>query len=230
LSDKDQIETNEVNQYFSGKEINPERSMQPYFISPSKVKNDVDPEVSVYADVQNRIPTGSSAKDRVDILGNCLHDILYLYLGNKLSNETNNSLKSTEKIIVNHKMDSIISANEVLISIDKLYVFLKEKFNPIVWLRELPLECEIDGQLYKGEADLVLETNDGYILIDYKSYPGSIDRVLDASSMNSEKSNYAGKYNGQLNTYAKMIETVSNKKVIKKLIYYVVQGKIVELK
>src|SRR5690606_26316189 len=203
---------------------------EPYFISPSTVKNDVKFEVLDFANVQNRIPTGSSAKDRIDVLGNCLHDILYIYIGNRLNDEADLSLKQINAIILNHKMSGIIDSNEVFDSMGVLFEFLKKTFNPIVWHRELSLECEINGQLYKGEADLVLETNEGYILIDYKSYPGSMDRVLDASSINSPKSNYAGKHAAQLCTYQNMIETLTSKQVIKKLIYYVVLGRIVQLK
>jgi ATP-dependent exoDNAse (exonuclease V) beta subunit len=229
LSDDDKIETKEVNQYFAGKEVNAERHSEPYFISPSKVDSDGNVQVSVYADIQNRIPVGSSAKDKVDILGNCLHDSMYLYIGNRLNNNTDNSLKNVKNIISNHQMDAVIDGNEILSSIDILYNYLIKEFSPIEWHRELPLECEIDGQLYKGEADLVLQTSEGYVLIDYKSYHGDMERVLDAASLNTDKSNYVGKYAGQLNTYKKMIEKITNKKVLKKLIYYTVLGKLVEL-
>ena len=229
LNNEDKIAITDVNKYFSGKEINAEHSSESYFISPSKVQSDADVKVSVYADIQNRIPTGSSAKDKVDILGNCLHDILYLYIGNKLNNDIKESLKNAENIIINHKIDSIIDAKDVLNSIDKLYDYINKEFKPIQWHRELPIETEIEGQLYKGEVDLLLETNKGFILIDYKSYPGSMERVLDASSKNSPKSNYAGIYAGQLNTYTKMLEDVTDKKVLKKLIYYTVLGQLVEI-
>jgi ATP-dependent exoDNAse (exonuclease V) beta subunit len=118
----------------------------------------------------------------------------------------------------------VINAKEILISIDKLYNYIEKEFNPQKWHRELSLETEIDGQLYKGEVDLLLETTKGYILIDYKSYPGSIDTVL-----NAETSNYAGKYAGQLNIYKKMIENITNKQVINKLIYYTILGKLIEI-
>lgn len=230
LTDDQKIESKERNQYFSGKEINTDRNSSPYFISPSKVTYDETVEVSVYADIQNRIPTGASAKDKVDLLGNCLHDILYLYLGNKLNDDAANCIEHIERIIKNHQMDGVINADEVIRSVDKLYDYLKQEFKPIQWHRELAVETEMDGQLYKGEVDLLLESADGYILIDYKSYPGSLDRVLDAASYKSESSNYAGQYAGQIDAYTKMIENITEKKVVKKFIYYTVLGKLVELK
>jgi len=223
LNEEEKIESMENNLYFSGKNINKKQKAEPYFISPSKVISDDDVKVSSYAEIQNRIPTGVSAKDKVDILGNCLHDILYLCLGNKI-NDGSTSIDAIDNIINNHQLKSVINAEEILESIDKLYDYITEEFQPKKWHRELSLETEIDGQLYKGEADLLLETDEGYILIDYKSYPGSIDRVL-----NAETNNYAGKYSGQLNIYQKMIENITEKKVVNKFIYYTVLGRLIKL-
>ncbi|TXB66156.1 AAA family ATPase [Vicingus serpentipes] len=226
LNNDDKIENKEKNKYFLGKKLNHNRDIEPYFISPSKVKINNNVDVSIYADIQNRIPTGSSAKDKVDILGNCLHDILYFYLGNKLNDITNNSLNNIERIIINYRMDNIINSKDVASSIDLFYDFICKEFKPKEWYRELSLETEINGQVYKGEVDLLLEVSGGFILIDYKSYPGQIERILDRTSV--DNSNYAGKYLGQLNTYEKMIEKLTCKKVLKKLIYYTVLGKMVE--
>lgn len=104
-----------------------------------------------------------------------------------------------------------LSLDYVLNSIKIFFDFLKREFNPIKWHRKLPLECEIDVQLYKGNADLVLETKEIYILTDYKSCSGSIDWVLNASSVGYPKSNYAGKHDIQLSTYQNIIETLTHK-------------------
>jgi len=120
---------------------------------------------------------------------------------------------------------SIIDPENITSAIAGFYSFMSEKFRPLKWYRELPLETEIEGRLYKGEADLLLDTEAGYVLIDYKSYPGSKGELLDPGS-----GHYAGKYAGQLNTYRNMIEDITGKKVIKTLIYYPVSGVIVELK
>ena len=212
------------NEYFIGKEINYERNYQPYFISPSNTKYEDKVDVSLFDDVQNRIPIGTSLSGKEDILGNCLHKILYLYIGNKLENNVSNIEDKVSRIIDNYNLSNAINSNDITSSIEKLFDYLNAKFSPINWHIELPLEVEIDKQLYKGEIDLLIETKEGYILIDYKSYPGSVENLLDTKS-----TNYAGKYAGQLSTYTAMLETTTTKKVIKKLIYYTVLGKIVEV-
>ena len=224
LSDDLRIENKEKSLYFAGKEIRQKSTFEPYFISPSKIEAKSNVSISLYDDIQNRISTGSSAKDRVDVLGNCLHDILYFYIGSKLNKSTEDTTAVISSLINNHELQGVIDSDEVISSIDKLYDYLKDTFKIIQWHRELALESEINGQIFKGEADLVLETESGYILIDYKSYPGSIERVLDANS-----SNYAGKYSGQLDAYVQMIEANSDKKVLRKLIYYTVLGQMVEI-
>jgi hypothetical protein len=48
--------------------------------------------------------------------------------------------------------------------------------------------------------------------------------------LNAGKDKFAGRYAGQLNAYARMLEaTFAGKKVVKKLIYYTVLGVVVEL-
>lgn len=224
IPDDIKLEAVRANQYFKGKTVNADRVSIPYFISPSKVDPPKEGVIaSVYADIQSRIPTGKSLEGRDDVLGNCLHDILYYVLGSKIKGRDT----STEKVvglIQNFGLDGSLNATEILSSIDKLYHYIEAEFSPVNWFRELPIESEIDGQLYKGEIDILLETSDGYILIDYKSYQGSMSRVLDAST-----SNYAGKYAGQLETYSMLVKHVTEKPVLKKLIYYTVLGNLVEI-
>jgi len=118
-----------------------------------------------------------------------------------------------------------INKTEFIGNTEKFNKWISSKFDIIKQYPELSMEIEIGNRMAKGEADLVLETNEGLILIDYKSYAGNDD------IKNSSCEYFAGKYSGQLELYAQMLDkTFDSKKVIKKLIYYVVQGKIVELK
>ena len=81
-----------------------------------------------------------------------------------------------------------------------------------------------NGVVYVGSADLVWETADSLILVDYKSYPGKIEHVL-----NPAHEKYSGRYSGQLARYKGMIDHShpEGKMVIDILIYYAVIGVIV---
>lgn len=72
-----------------------------------------------------------------------------------------------------------------------------------------------------GEMDLVWETDESFVLVDYKNYPG-YDDVLD-----SESKFFVGKYLPQMACYREALEGVG-KTVKDVLIYYAVQGRLVK--
>lgn len=71
--------------------------------------------------------------------------------------------------------------------------------------------------------DLVWQTADGDILVDFKTCPMGPTAVLDA-----ESEHYAGRYAGQLNAYQDALEA-AGEKVIKRYIYYPVSGWLAEV-
>ena len=58
-----------------------------------------------------------------------------------------------------------------------------------------------------------------------KSFPGKKEEIFSTTS-----EFYAGKYSGQLEMYTQMLSDFSPKPVTRKLIYYVVQGLVVDIK
>jgi ATP-dependent exoDNAse (exonuclease V) beta subunit len=73
--------------------------------------------------------------------------------------------------------------------------------------------------LVHGTADLVLQYNDGFVLIDHKTFPGSTDQAL------SE----AAKHAGQLRAYARAIAAATGRKELGRFIHMPVVGVVVEL-
>src|SRR5690606_35343024 len=118
-----------------------------------------------------------------------------------------------------------VDKDQFIEHVKKFNEYIETHFNIVKQYPEFSIEVNIGDQLARGEADLVLETDKGLVLIDYKSYAGSDDIIVATCEY------FAGKYSGQLDLYAQMLEkTLDDKKVIKRLIYYVVQGRIVEVK
>ncbi len=74
-----------------------------------------------------------------------------------------------------------------------------------------------------GEMDLVWETEEGCVLVDYKNYPG-YDDVLDP-----ESKFFVGKYLLQMACYREALRR-TGKNVLGVLIYYAVQGRLLEQK
>ena len=86
-------------------------------------------------------------------------------------------------------------------------------------------ELNYCGCITTGIADLVLETNDGLILIDHKTFPGHFETM----ALSCDHEHYAGRYLNQLRQYKLMLEKATGNKVVSTLLHYVVQGKIVEV-
>lgn len=76
-----------------------------------------------------------------------------------------------------------------------------------------------DGGLRQGAIDLVIETEEGWVVIDHKSNPQPAENWLDI----------AAGYSGQISAYKDVIEKISDKPVIGSLIHFSVSGGLVEI-
>jgi ATP-dependent exoDNAse (exonuclease V) beta subunit len=65
-----------------------------------------------------------------------------------------------------------------------------------------------NGTAYQGFIDMLLETPDGYIIIDHKTHPRQ-----------DNAAEYCAKCAPQLNLYKKAVEEATGKKVIKLIIH-----------
>ena len=133
-----------------------------------------------------------------------------------------------EKAVANMGLLDELGVDRTLFigSVKKFNDYIQETFSPINQYAEIPLEMEIEGKLYTGEADLVLELENELILVDYKSYAGPSSFITNTSS-----DYYVGKYLGQLNIYNTMLnDYFDGKKVSKMIVYYLIQGKVLSIK
>ena len=90
--------------------------------------------------------------------------------------------------------------------------------------REMPFKHFVNGQVVNGSIDLAWETSEGMVLIDYKTFHGKANFVLDKE----HPSVYAGRYKMQLDYYAAALEAAGHK-VLAKLIYYPVTGMLIKV-
>ena len=82
-----------------------------------------------------------------------------------------------------------------------------------------------NGHIVSGYIDLVWETEDAYIVVDYKTCPGNYSLVF-----NPVSEHYAGRHGDQLDCYQRALEAEGKKSVAARLIYYSVTQFIVEVK
>ena len=207
------FESNEVQHPYFIKQ-DPLSQNAPYFINPSKADTLKECQViPVEDDLHKRLKINTNNSTE---LGNTLHQLLYIKDRSYFKERVLNS---------GTFVDLGIDQGQFIENTKTFNTFLNTQYNVTKQYSELAMEMKIGNQLAGGEADLVIETEEGLVLVDYKSYAG----IDDVTNPNCEY--YAGKYSGQLELYKQMLEqSFTSKKVIKKLIYYVVQGKVVELK
>lgn len=184
---------------------------------PSSSKTDRKVTAKIVLDTGKRISL-NTASDKMDKLGTCIHDIFCVI-------ENNKDESFIKHMIQNHAMENVLQdASEIKIAWNNLENFLVEKYGKkINSYHELPFKQQYEGQIFTGSIDLVWEGENGVVLIDYKSYPGNKDDVV-----NPKHAHFAGMYSGQFACYERALNA-AGKRVIGRIIYYHVLGVGVEL-
>ena len=76
-----------------------------------------------------------------------------------------------------------------------------------------------EGTVLRGVADLVLEIDDGLVLLDHKSFPGNPEQARER----------AGSYAGQLSAYAAALAEATKRPVLAAYIHLPVSGLVIEV-
>ncbi len=82
-----------------------------------------------------------------------------------------------------------------------------------------------NGHIISGYIDLVWETENAYVVVDYKTCPGNYSLVFNPTS-----EHFAGRHGDQLDCYQRALEAAGKKKVVARIIYYPVTQFVVEVK
>jgi ATP-dependent helicase/nuclease subunit A len=145
------------------------------------------------------------------VLGSALHAVI----ATKLLGQ-----KATKRVLESHEMQDTISTESADECTDRLLTLIEKKFSPISYSAEYPIRYTTDtGQLVTGWIDLLLETEEGFVLIDHKASPRA----------RSDWEDIAVGYSGQLKAYSDGIEKITNKPVIGRWIHFAVTGGLVQV-
>ena len=193
---------------------NPVNNAQPRDLQPSSMSGG-EVEVEMIAAGTTITVTGKADSAA---LGTCIHDI-FCVAENKKDNDIAEMVKAYGFESNLTKTDEIKIAWEALTTwLTSNYGSAKKQYH------ELPFKHQLDtAQIITGSMDFVWETDAGCVIVDYKTFPGKKEDLLDENS-----DFYVGKYKGQLECYENAI-TAAGKKVISKLLYYPVVGVIVKM-
>ena len=149
----------------------------------------------------------------MSIIGTCIHNIYAAY---DAEMDEQSAIAMAQKIIDSVKLSEILNAKEVIGAIRSLYIYLTEKYGAAIKIgHEVPFSfVRKNGQLLRGEIDLLWYTEDGVVLVDYKNIQGE--------EANPEH------YASQMEAYREVIESTGLKcKAI--VLFYATLGQIIEL-
>ena len=184
-----------------------------YLVNPSKsgITSALKPSCTTTVD---SITIHKKENVRMSTIGTCIHNIYAAY---DASMDEQRSISMAQKIIESVKLSQILNANEVIGTIRSLYDYLSKKHGaPTSIGHEVPFSFVRDnGQLLRGEIDLLWYTEDGVVLVDYKNIQGE--------EANPEH------YTSQMEAYREVVESAGHKcKGI--ILFYATLGQIIELK
>ncbi len=187
------------------------------YLSPSKlhVRGMVDASYQICEHMQQGTLVGKTMAD----VGNCIHQI-FCGIEQHIDSESyyTNLIESCGLKTYLTDYAAIRKAWEMLVK------WLTERFGAAINIyHERPFTLLKDGNVYSGSIDLVWQTSDGDILIDFKTCPLGQKYILD-----SDSDHYAGWYAGQLDAYTDALEE-AGEKVLKRFIYYPVSGMMCEI-
>jgi ATP-dependent helicase/nuclease subunit A len=115
---------------------------------------------------------------------------------------------------------AVVDVREVLAASDGLRAWVANRWPDAKWHREWPvLWRTMEGSVIRGSTDLVLGVDGGLVVIDHKSFPGSVSQALAR----------CGEYVGQLGSYTSAIETAMGRKVLSQWVHLPVSGIVVPL-
>lgn len=187
------------------------------YLSPSKlhVKGMVDASYQICEHMQQRTLVGKTMAD----VGNCIHQI-FCGIEQHIDSESYYT-----NLIESYGLKTYLTDYAAIRkSWEMLVKWLTEQFGAAINIyHERPFTLLKDGNVYSGSIDLVWQTSDGDILIDFKTCPLGQKYILD-----SDSDHYAGLYAGQLDAYTDALEE-AGEKVLKRFIYYPVNGMMCEI-
>ncbi len=128
-------------------------------------------------------------------------------------------LEAIQRILLGYELANHLKGEDILQMVNRFRASLEKQFQPKHVLVEIPIATTNEsGQRIEGFIDMLVETDDGWILIDHKSFPGK----------RSEWSLEAMSYSGQLALYREALKKLKLP-VASVWIHFAVGGGLVEV-
>ncbi|MBR4301740.1 MAG: UvrD-helicase domain-containing protein [Bacteroidales bacterium] len=186
------------------------------FVSSSKAKVAKQSYVVEQSAIFAKRISLNSDDGRDNTVGDFIHHVMCLWNGDK------SVIKTLAKAY-----GVSVDIDAVAISITNFWNWMENTYGKATQIeRELPFSfVNENGQVVNGEIDLVYRTTEGDVLVDYKTYQGSVAHLTDESS----DFHTGKKYGGQISLYEEALKR-NNSVIRDRLVCYLSLGVIIKIK
>jgi ATP-dependent exoDNAse (exonuclease V) beta subunit len=149
-------------------------------------------------------------------LGQAFHSIIAA----EINAPDDDAASRAARVLAEWGVDGAIGSGDALAAARRFIEWAKREFSPTAWHVEYPMTHVLEtGQVVQGFIDLLLETVDGWVIIDHKASqkPKSIWQEV------------AIGYSGQLAMYKAAVEAVSENSVAATWIHFPIGGGVVNV-
>ena len=211
----------------------PRKYVLPSTLSKSKDKAVVGEPIGIFEDFKEEITLENVQNS---VFGTCVHNIFAACPSKgeePTEAERSEFVSITRDILQNYELEGAVKDPAKLAhSLYALYDYLKKEYGPATGIvHEYPFNFPVpdsmktvDGQVMKGEIDLIWQTEEGDIVVDFKNNMGDIAGLNTLGA-----ANYAGNhYVHQLRAYRSILEK-AGRSVRAILLYYDILGVVVPI-
>ena len=193
----------------------------PYWIAPSRAAGDWPdlrvPTVAEATSIGERLPLGDSKGVDWENVGDALHAFLAADVAGL---ELPQRLERAHRILASSDLGALLTAHSLLRAGDQLRAWVDSRWPGATWHREYPVTGAVatpDGaRRVRGTIDLLIETAEGVVLVDHKSFPGGKEQWVEK----------ARGFAPQLGAYAQVLEA-AGKRVIGLYVHFSVGAGVV---
>lgn len=182
----------------------------PLHVSPSTRATNQSARIGQIITLGDRLPI--SGEYDPAILGSALHAVIATTLSGQ---------QATARVLADYGMEKTISTATASECARRFIDVIARNFNPVRVSTEYPVQFTRDnGQIVTGWIDVLIETTDGYVIVDHKASPRA----------RSDWEEIALTYAGQLDLYAEGVLRATGRQVLSAWVHFGVTGGLAEVR
>ena len=157
-----------------------------------------------------------------DVFGDCVHHVFAACLPGR----PQENLSVAARTLGAFGIGDASAPASLTDCLETFFAWLTATYGPAIFVgREVPFRyADAEGRVFSGSMDLVWGTEDGDVLVDYKTFPGRRSELTDPAGRH-----WAGQYASQLHVYAAALASGGRGKLRASLLFYPVEGLVLEV-